>query len=358
MNEPTTDGRADVEPLIRRAFVGPAVAEWARRLGKTLVVSTFEDDDTASANCAVEVVLSVEGPVRGAVTYTLASQTALALAGDTGADGESIDPIPSIKTFFAPLAVRSRELLRSSGAECKVVLSSVKDVRGKTFAGPSSNFPAVHMVSQPTAHDEALPETVSLWFDLTSDRPAVAPESRSSEAPADRQRDSARSSDTGAASPSQANLAPNAPTPVLRTNRLEIVDQSGVARAVVSTLADGSPHIVFADKDGRIRAAISLSKDGQPRLLFLDDMGRRTLDLPQPAHPPHAAHPAAHPSASSQHPQAPRPSQGAPQPARRPNPAATPQPNPPAARPVQRSGPAQPPTQARRPGPPEPPRRP
>ncbi|MBI4306739.1 MAG: hypothetical protein HY678_10515 [Chloroflexi bacterium] len=68
---------------------------------------------------------------------------------------------------------------------------------------------------------------------------------------------------------------------MLRTGRLEIVDQNGTARAVVGTLADGSPHIVFADKDGRIRAAISLAKDGQARILFLDEMGRRVLDLPQ-----------------------------------------------------------------------------
>jgi len=39
-----------------------------------------EDDETAAANCAIEVVMSVDGAVRGKVTYTLPAQTALSLA--------------------------------------------------------------------------------------------------------------------------------------------------------------------------------------------------------------------------------------------------------------------------------------
>jgi hypothetical protein len=241
--------RPDLDPVLRRAFMAPAIAEWTRVLGKPLIVSTTEDDDTAAANCAVEVVMAVDGAVRGKVTYTLAAQTVTSIAsasGDGTEGGPEQDPLPAIDAFFKPIATRAREMLQSSGLGCTVSTVRVRDVRGHSYSSPVTSPRTVHMVTQPSHKDPTPPDPVSLWFDL------------------------------------ETIMAPVKPgyTPIVRTSRLEIVDESGTARAVVSTLADGSPHIVFADRDGRIRAAISLAKDGQPRILFLDEMGRRILDLP------------------------------------------------------------------------------
>lgn len=315
--------RPDLDPVLRRAFMAPAIAEWTRVLGKSLIVSTTEDDDTAAANCAVEAVLAVDGAVRGKVTYTLAAQTVLSIAtavDDGAAAKPEQDPIPAISGFFKPIATRAREMLQASGLGCTVSLSRVRDVRGHSYSSPVSNPRTVHMVTQPSHKDPTSPEPVSLWFDLEiimapamqvpqpvgaqqsegrapPDEPPAAEPRHPASTPATPRAMEARQpgpapaapaggrsapgGSTGSASPS-AGAREGAPgyTPVVRTSRLEIVDESGTARAVVSTLADGSPHIVFADRDGRIRAAISLARDGQARILFLDEMGRRILDLP------------------------------------------------------------------------------
>lgn len=294
--------------------MAPAIAEWTRVLGKSLIVSTTEDDDTAAANCAVEVVMAVDGAIRGRVTYTLPAQTVLSIAsaGAEESDGVEQDPIPAINAFFKPIATRAREMLQSSGLGCAVSLNRVKDVRGHSYASPVASPHSVHMVTQPSHKDPSSPQPVSLWFDLeVMAAPTPAPQPVGAQRLDARAgiREEAAAPEPGRPTPPQQN-APRAPeprpsgapapagaagragpegnprdrapgyTPVVRTGRLEIVDEGGTARAVVSTLADGSPHIVFADRDGRIRAAISLARDGQPRILFLDEMGRRILDLP------------------------------------------------------------------------------
>jgi CheY-specific phosphatase CheX len=319
----STGSRPDLDPVLRRAFMAPTIAEWTRVLGKSLIVSTTEDDDTAAANCAVEVVLAVDGAVRGNVTYTLPAQTVLSIAtaGNEHEEAAERDPLPAVNAFFKPIATRAREMLQSSGLGCAVALNRVKDVRGHSYASPVSNPFSVHMVTQPSHKDQSSPQPVSLWFDLEvtaapvsapqavgaqradlrgamRDEPAEPAHAAGSHGPARgteaRQpapaepRQHATAAPGGGATPAAGpgrNPAPDASrgpgyTPVVRTGRLEIVDETGTARAVVSTLADGSPHIVFADRDGRIRAAISLARDGQPRILFLDEMGRRILDLP------------------------------------------------------------------------------
>ncbi|MBI4219848.1 MAG: hypothetical protein HY682_06885 [Chloroflexi bacterium] len=323
MAERSDNGRIELEPVFRKAFMAPAVAEWARRLGKTLIVSTTEDDDTAAANSAVEVLLAVDGSVRGRVSYTLAPQTVLtvvAAVNPAAADAIDDDAMSAVTEFFQPIAAQAKNVLAGNGYECGVAVRRVTDVRGGSYAGLASSQAAVHMVTQPSRGDPASPEPLSLWFDLESASPAAAATTRTATAVEETPR---RAPPPPAApearvapqpvrppEPSPAPAAPAAPAPapnlqprpappqgasgpasketavplttsVLRTGRLEIVDQNGTARAVVGTLADGSPHIVFADKDGRIRAAISLAKDGQPRILFLDEMGRRILDLPQ-----------------------------------------------------------------------------
>jgi hypothetical protein len=308
--------RPDLDPVLRRAFMAPAIAEWTRVLGKPLIVSTTEDDDTAAANCAVEVVMAVDGAVRGKVTYTLAAQTVTSIAsasGDGTEGGPEQDPLPAIDAFFKPIATRAREMLQSSGLGCTVSTVRVRDVRGHSYSSPVTSPRTVHMVTQPSHKDPTPPDPVSLWFDLET---IMAPVAQTPQ-PVGAQQSQGRAPDEpAAAEPRRATITQPAPraagaqqpgtppaapaggrgnpggapdsgdrekpgyTPILRTSRLEIVDESGTARAVVSTLADGSPHIVFADRDGRIRAAISLAKDGQPRILFLDEMGRRILDLP------------------------------------------------------------------------------
>jgi hypothetical protein len=323
----------DLEPLLRRAFIAPAVAEWTRGFGRPLIVSTTEDDDTAAANCAVEVVLAVDGAVRGKVTYTLPAQTALAIS-EAGEQADAVpgDPLPAVTAFFKPIASQARDMLQSGSLDCVVAVGTVKDVRGSSYLPPVAGSNSVHMVTQPSVNTPAAPQPVSLWFDLTvvSAPSPVAQAARAvrGEAPAatpsGRERPPAESTAhpspaaataTASAAPAGGKSGPDGKdagrghgfTPVVRTGRLEIVDESGTARAVVSTLADGSPHIVFADRDGRIRAAISLARDGQPRILFLDEMGRRILDLP-PASPatPVAAPPAHKPAPPAQPRPAPR----------------------------------------------------
>lgn len=339
--------------------MAPAIAEWTRVLGKSLIVSTTEDDDTAAANCAVEVVMAVDGAVRGKVTYTLPAQTVLSIAsaGEEESDGVEQDPIPAINAFFKPIATRAREMLQSSGLGCAVAIGRVNDVRGHSYASPVASPYSVHMVTQPSHKDPSSPQPVSLWFDLevtalptpvpqpvgaqrmetpraavreeaVPEPPRPATQQNAPRTPESRQTGvSAPSGGAGRASPDN-NPRDRAPgyTSVVRTGRLEIVDEGGTARAVISTLADGSPHIVFADRDGRIRAAISLAKDGQPRILFLDEMGRRILDLP------HAG-----PSSQNSNPQPPSAGQ---QPIRRPGPSApqNPAPRQPGQQPPQGNG--------------------
>jgi hypothetical protein len=159
---------SDLDPVLRRAFMAPAIAEWTRGLGRPLIVSTIEDDDTAAANCAVEVVLAVDGAVRGKVTYTLPAQSALAISEASDlTDIAPGDPLPAVTAFFRPIATQARDMLHSSGLHCVVSVGSVKDVRGGSYLPPAGGSSSVHMVAQPSATTSTTPQPVSLWFDLT-----------------------------------------------------------------------------------------------------------------------------------------------------------------------------------------------
>jgi len=59
--------------------------------------------------------------------------------------------------------------------------------------------------------------------------------------------------------------------PVVKTERLEIVDQEGATRAVLTTVEGGRPSLTLIDENGNYRAWLFLGTDGSPNLVLIDD---------------------------------------------------------------------------------------
>ena len=57
----------------------------------------------------------------------------------------------------------------------------------------------------------------------------------------------------------------------VKTKRLEIVDDAGATRIVMTTIQSGRPSLTFVDKDGKDRAWLFLSEDGSPNLILIDN---------------------------------------------------------------------------------------
>ena len=64
--------------------------------------------------------------------------------------------------------------------------------------------------------------------------------------------------------------------PVVRTERLEIVDGSGNIKALLTTIENGRPSLTLIDSAGEFRAWLYLSSDDTPNLILVDS-GRMVL---------------------------------------------------------------------------------
>lgn len=59
--------------------------------------------------------------------------------------------------------------------------------------------------------------------------------------------------------------------PVVKAERLEIVDKDGVARAVLTTIEGGRASLTLIDNNGEFRAWLFLSSNGSPNLILVDN---------------------------------------------------------------------------------------
>ena len=64
----------------------------------------------------------------------------------------------------------------------------------------------------------------------------------------------------------------------VKAKRLEIVDQSGTARIVLTTIEDGRPSMTFLDGQGKERAWLFLGQAGAPNLVLIDQPRVAQLD--------------------------------------------------------------------------------
>lgn len=63
----------------------------------------------------------------------------------------------------------------------------------------------------------------------------------------------------------------------VKTQRLEIVDNNGVTRMVMTTIDGSRPSLALVDKDGKDRAWLFLSEDGSPNMILID--GARLVQM-------------------------------------------------------------------------------
>ncbi len=58
---------------------------------------------------------------------------------------------------------------------------------------------------------------------------------------------------------------------VVKAKTLEIVDNTGATRVLLTTLDSGQPSLTFVDKDGNFRAWLFLGDNGSPNLVLADN---------------------------------------------------------------------------------------
>ena len=68
------------------------------------------------------------------------------------------------------------------------------------------------------------------------------------------------------------------PTAVIRTKSLEIVDDTGVTRVVLTTMEGGRPSLTLLDSSGNLRAMLFLGENGTPNLVLVDNPRIALLD--------------------------------------------------------------------------------
>jgi hypothetical protein len=66
---------------------------------------------------------------------------------------------------------------------------------------------------------------------------------------------------------------------VVRTKRVEVVDERGKVRAELRTMADGSPALLLGGTDDGGRVYLTVTADGVPRLRLADKDGKPRADL-------------------------------------------------------------------------------
>jgi hypothetical protein len=57
----------------------------------------------------------------------------------------------------------------------------------------------------------------------------------------------------------------------VKTKQLELVDNNGVSRALLTTVSGGRPSLTLLDSNGQNRALLFLSDDGSPNLVLVDN---------------------------------------------------------------------------------------
>ena len=66
---------------------------------------------------------------------------------------------------------------------------------------------------------------------------------------------------------------------VLRTKRLEVVDDEGAVRIIAGAGGDGDALLGITDRDGNPRVSLSVGADGMASLFLNDDNGRPLVTL-------------------------------------------------------------------------------
>ncbi len=267
------------------AFVSPVAQAWTHRLDRFLSPDLDPPDPPGEDQRLVATILEVEGSFEGYVLYLVTAETAERAAKVLGMDeGKIVDPVDDL---MGVVLSNAKYLLGRSELGCDARMLKIFELTGTGLTGRENWTGAARLTSPTLPSSGAPPDNVYVFVDV--DEPG-----------AERATDYSRlgmatvmSRPTAMPAPDLRpvpNLQPTTPdgparfdvveAELLKAGRIEVVDNEDRPRAVITTLADGSPNIVLSDEEGRMRAALALSKSGRSRIMFMDESGRRIWEAP------------------------------------------------------------------------------